>query len=349
MPFKVSLDGEQFAKTSAIPYFLSYYSNNLVRIVDNSSSEYLISIGGPEKLKSIAESSKYNHSKIFYILVNEIGERNMNNIRHQAHFVDQELFKYKHFKFPIFTHLDLKNPYVINVPLGFTNPKLIEQSMLSMFNIECSKVNFTNRVFWRGGRTHQIRRNLHSLILDNPERYSHFTFHPQNTLYELHNFKKLPDAFYKKYIRELANSDFVFNIRGDLPWTFSFWDILRSTSIPININCMYQDIGFENVGIDIEKMTVNLDTDIFDEEYILEYMKDLQSDIDLVLEYKTYIKDVTHFLMCFFRDIYKASNHLNLDFWKIIPSWLIAKKILNILQNPNHYDNKLLCRESLKI
>lgn len=349
MPFKISLDGEQFAKTSAIPYFLTHYSNNLVRIVDQSNADYLISIGGPEKLKSIADSAKYNHNKIFYILVNEIAERNMNNIRHQAHLVDQELFKYKHFKFPIFTHLDLKNPYVINVPLGFTNPKLIKQSLRSMFKIECGKVNFNNSVFWRGGRTHQIRRNLDSLILDDPEKFSNFKFHPQNTLYELHNFKKVPDKFYKQYIEELGGSDFVFNVRGDLPWTFSFWDILRTTSIPININCMYQDIGFENVGIDIEKMSLNFNTDIFDEEYILDYLKDIQPNIDLVIEYKTYIKEATHHLISFFENIYKESSHLNLDFWKIIPSWLIAKKIINIFKNPNHYDNKLLCRESLKI
>jgi hypothetical protein len=349
MPFKISLDGDQFSQTNSIPYFLSRYSNNLVRIVDKSNADYLISIGGPEKLKSICDSSKYNHSKIFYILVNEIAERNMNNIRHQAHLVDQELFKYKHFKFPIFTHLDVKNPYVINVPLGFTNPKLIGQNSLSMLNIEFDNVNFKNNVFWRGGRTHQIRRNLDSLILDNPEKYSDFNFHPQNTLYELHNYKKVPDLFYKKYIEELKLSDFVFNIRGDLPWTFSFWDILRTTSIPININCMYQDIGFENVGIDIEKMSLNFNTDIFNEEYILDYMKDLHSNIDLVIEYKTYIKEVTGYLISFFKDVYKESSHLNLDFWKIIPSWFIAKKILNILKNPNHYDNKLLCRESLKI
>lgn len=349
MPYKIALDGENLGKTNCIPFFLQHHSDNLVRFVDPSNADYIISIGGPQKLRGITESSNISHDRYIYILVNDISERDMNKIRYAPHLVDQHIFKYNNFKFPIFTHLDLKNPLVINVPLGFSHHKLIQKPLPIHFELPKYNPTFNKKVYWRGGRTHQIRRNLDKIILSDPEKYRNFYFKPQNTLYELSNLNKVPENFYNDYFKQLKSCDFVFNIRGDLPWTFSFWDILRSNSIPINVNCMYEDIGFENVGVDINKLSLNFDTQVFDEEYILEYMLDLYTNSDLILSYKEYINDKTRMIVDFFKNIYDASKHLPLDFWKIIPSWFIARKILDILKKPNNFNNKVLCRDSLKI
>lgn len=146
----------------------------------------------------------------------------------------------------IFTSMDTYHKTLINMPLGFMDQHCISQSS-DYYKTTIHDQCYYRRIFWRGNATHVTRTNFvnfartHSSGLFDVDFVKNFNPYGE---------KKPHSGHYRDYCKHLLFSDICLGIRGDLPWLYSFFDMLRLGTVPCLIDCyFYSDLGWENIGI----------------------------------------------------------------------------------------------------
>lgn len=209
--------------------------------------------------------------------------------------VDQNIYNrcYSNIKNPIFTWLDFVGDNVINCPLGFMSPENIQQQ--HSYYEDYDAINqYYNRIFWSGNKTHSIRNT----IIDYFKSKSYINTHididywkldDQYSVYEK-NKPKPPPSEYIYYFNKLKASDLFLIIRGDKPWTNSFFDCLRANTIPVCIDTFYGKLGWENIGFQTEDILLDINTNFMSLEEIYETIISLVKNKEKIL----YMKNNLH-------------------------------------------------------
>lgn len=179
-------------------------------------------------------------------------KRDGESMRNSPLFVDDAI-KIK--KRPInfaFSGNDFSHPYVINAPVNFNPPRMLQ--LPEKYWQKDTK--FTNNIY-RGKVFAKFSRSSHRI------RKELFDFYEEikNPRFEIENIKENmyclsrkgtpPSAqFYRNYVKNLNRADMTFIPRGDRPSTHSFFDAISVGCIPVCINAM--DCGWENIMNNVE-------------------------------------------------------------------------------------------------
>jgi hypothetical protein len=166
----------------------------------------------------------------------------------------------------VFTMADLRcSEYgFVGVPLSYIDYTNISQPPFYWANIldtDCARKSI---VYWSGSQfTHESRKIINSLQ------------ECSNQLYDLNDWKpksidgqdakvygpiKPHPNEYLRFIETLRHVQACLVIRGDLPWVYSFLDVVRAGSIPIFIDTAYPDLGWEKIGYQINETFMAFDT-----------------------------------------------------------------------------------------
>jgi hypothetical protein len=203
-----------------------------------------------------------------------------------GNFVDNWWFEdlLKQNNFLVMTPMDTKYPQIINMPLGFMSYSLINQSR-DYHKILIEDNGYQKRIIWRGNDTHEIRHK--SIPFFSKHKSGRFDVKFLENFYP-YNIDKPPNpVYYRDYCTHLMFADICLAIRGDLPWLFSFFDILRMGTIPCFINCyFYKNMGWENIGINPDDIMLSFDTSETSLEEIAHSILELHNNKERVLYMK---------------------------------------------------------------
>jgi len=214
------------------------------------------------------------------------------NIR-KGRLVDQPLFNklLEHKKIITFAFMDAALPNVINFPLSFNVPKSISQPdnywLEFDHNAHC---NYYNKLYWSGSFTHESRGIINKLIKFNNPSFQLQFWKPigqiQNEKVSVYSDNRPVSAEYIRFFSHLKNSDISLCIRGDKPWTHSFFDYLRASNAVAFIDTFYHKLGWEKIGLDKDKMFWFFDTSKDSSDKIYDILSSALQDKDEVIKKK---------------------------------------------------------------
>ncbi|MEN9445615.1 MAG: Exostosin family [Bacteroidota bacterium] len=244
--------------------------------------------------------------------------------------------------------LDIFGPNIINNLIPHTPHLSISKNKDYFKEINNEEYKFYNKCFWRGGYTHVTRRKvLNFLNKKNDARFdvSHWT--PKTgKIYDAES--KSPDEWeYDEYFKNLSTSDIGLCIRGDRPWIFSFFDVIRSGAIPVCVNTQYHNLGWENIGYDINNLFLSYDLTKGDT------LEDMYNGIDNLLKNKNKCLEMKKNLRKFYKEIYLTDRTHTFDNVKRyltgFGDFFVAKVIEIIENNFVLKDNKFFCNKVFQI
>lgn len=262
-------------------------------------------------------------------------------LRRTGNCVDDDCmdFNFSETKKLFFTNNDCCSSNLINLPVGFIPCEFISKKP-NYWEREsrCIDFSFKNKVYWSGTLSnHQYRQKIFNFYKNiNDSRFSINSFEEP-----VYGPKPLASNVYKKFINNLSESDICFCIRGDLPSTYSFFDILRRGCVPILINCYY-NTGWENIlKTDDYFLSFNLETESLDNIHVkvLNLLQDrdrlLKMKKNCVSLYESYFKHNRHhalpyadFVIAKCIELYE--NNFQLDG---INNQLITKRFLTLVDH----------------
>lgn len=227
-----------------------------------------------------------------------------------------------------FTWLDYKAQNTINIPLGFIRCNVIKKS--SQYYKEYNQdIKYYRNLFWRGDTTtHQTRTkivNYFNNINDRNFDIAHWSpiagkFYSDNACTEYE---------YDTYFNQLKSSDAFFVIRGDLPWTNSFFDCLRANTIPICVDTFYNRLGWHKIGFEISDLFLNFDLR-------KDSLEKIMTEIQVLLKDKEKVLYMKQNLLRFYKEFILKDKHL-LEYGASLFSagWggIIKNKMLEIHNN----------------
>ena len=151
------------------------------------------------------------------------------------------------------TTLDYHSKNTINVPLGFINCKAIKKSS-DYYKQHNKSIKTYGNLFWRGNtETHQIRKKIiDGLNLKSNKNFELAHWTPSAGLFYSDN--ACTETEYDVYFNQLKQSDTFLIMRGDKPWTNSFFDCLRANTIAVCIDTFYHKLGWHKIGYKIEDL-----------------------------------------------------------------------------------------------
>jgi hypothetical protein len=95
-------------------------------------------------------------------------------------------------------------------------------------------------------------------------------------------------------------------MRGDRPWTNSFFDCLRANAIPVCIDTFYHKLGWHKIGFNIDDLFLDFNTQKDSIETIYNEIQNLLKDKERVLSMKNnLLKFYTQVVM---QDKYLVAN-----------------------------------------
>lgn len=184
---------------------------------------------------------------------------------------------------PFFTTLDYKSDNTINIPLGFVACGAIKKTPQYYKKYNQSIKHYGN-LFWRGDiTTHEIRNKILSYF-ENKINFDVANWRPANGRFYADN--ACTEYEYDTYFDRLKMADAFLIIRGDRPWTNSFFDCLRANTIPICIDTFYHNLGWHKIGFKTDDLFLNFDLKEDDLEKVENEIQSLLKDKDRVLYMK---------------------------------------------------------------
>ena len=244
--------------------------------------------------------------------------------------------------------LDMMGEHIISKPLPHMPYEAISKNKDYFKEISNEEFKFHNKCFWRGGYTHIIRQKIINFINNKKDLRFDLKFWRPKTGEIYIPGKKRPEAWeYDEYFNNLSNSDIGLCIRGDRPWLFSFFDIIRAGAIPVCINTQYHNLGWEKIGIDWKDLFLSYNLTENDT------LQDVYKGIDNLLKNKIKCLEMKKNLRYFYKNIYLTDRTHNFD--NILKGVLgfgdfFAAKIIEIIENNfNLKDNKFFCETVFKI
>lgn len=235
-----------------------------------------------------------------------------------------------------FSNNDICNdPHLIQIPCPFNDPVTINQPKLYWQLEKKIDIQYTEKVFWKGNFTHESRKNVFDYYTKkNDPRFTLEEFHHKVYLNKPQQLSNTD--FYNEYINQIQNSDMCFNLRGDRPSTYSFFDIIEYGCIPININNM--EFGWENIMNNVGDYMLNFDLRT-------QSMDEIHKEIITVLEDRERVLKMKQNCIKLFNTFFKYTTD---DPWKEF----ILAKCIQIYKNNfdiEKIDNKLICTELLEL
>jgi len=250
---------------------------------------------------------------------------------------------------------DMRGPQIVNSPIMHTPAGLIGMRGDYFKQPNAEPIKAFNRCYWRGGTTHNSR----SLVLN------YFKYKAKDSRFDLDwwvpirgrgknlsIYKLPPGKFdpqeYINYYNNLKTCDVALCIRGDKAWTHSFLDILRAGAIPVCIDTLYHDLGWQHIGIDFKNLFLSFDSRVTSMETIHHEIGALLEDTDRLLEMKYNIRK-------FYTDWYLTDRSILFPEKDPKPrhmGWgdFIAAKLLEIIENNFIMsDNSLFCSKVKEI
>ena len=224
-------------------------------------------------------------------------------------------------------------PYLIPTPSGPTRSGLISQKPKYWLDYNIKNTDFYNKVYWCSRTsTHESRKpfmKFYNSINDPRFHVSEFKFNVYAT--------DTDPSIFNNHIERLSNSDVGFVLRGDRPWSHTFFDVIMSGCIPVMISSM-NNYGWENIFENVDDYMLRFDLREHSMEYIHKQVVLLLEDKERVLRMKA---NIANFYNTFFR------NSANFGFGE----FLLAKCI-EIYKNDfdlERVDDKFICSEILTL
>lgn len=225
-----------------------------------------------------------------------------------------------------FTTLDYKADNTINMPLGFIPCRFIKKAP-QYYKEYNQTIKHYGNLFWRGDiTTHEIRNKIVGYFKKRTN-FDVSNWQPANGRFYADN--ACTEYDYDTYFDRLKQADAFLIMRGDKPWTNSFFDCLRANTIPVCIDTFYHKLGWHKIGFKTEDLFLHFDFKEGDLEKVENEIQSLLKDKDRVL----YMKKN---LLKFYKDFVLQDRYLML-YGASIPcvGWgeTIKSKMLEIYNN----------------
>jgi len=197
--------------------------------------------------------------------------------------------------FLVMTIMDVQDEKIIHMPLGFMNQYHISQPN-DYHKILIEDHSYQKRIIWRGNDTHEMRKKIIPFLFKHNSGCFDVRFSENFSPYSP---QKPNPGCYRDYCKHVMFSDICLVIRGDLPWAFSFFDLLRLGTIPCLIDCyFYKNMGWENIGINPDDIMLSFETSETSFEEIADSILELYNNRERVLYMKHCIfKFMTEYIM----------------------------------------------------
>lgn len=182
-------------------------------------------------------------------------------------------------------NLDYQSKNTINMPLGFINCKAIKKSP-DYYKDYNQSIETHGNLFWRGNiGTHQIRKKIiNGLNLTSKKNFDLAHWSPASGSFYEDN--ACTEYEYDTYFDRLKQSDAFLIMRGDRPWTNSFFDCLRANAIPVCIDTFYNKLGWHKIGYKIDDLFLDFDSREDSIEKIENDIQELLGDKERVIYMK---------------------------------------------------------------
>ena len=265
---------------------------------------------------------------IYWININDYKRQNIRN----ADTVDQHFLQDNTCNGIIFGKtLDLYGDNIINLPLGHMLFESISKDRNFFKEVSETPFEYYNKCYWRGNKTHITRKTLIDFLYKKKDNRIDAEFWEPKTGSTYRPNEKRPDSWeYDNYFKALSKSDIGLCIRGDRPWLYSFFDIVRAGSIPVCINTQYHNLGWENIGYDINELLLSYDLTKGDK------LEDVYNGIDELLKNRDKCLRMKKNLRHFYKTFYLTDRSHNVEH---VPkkyigfSDFIAAKIIEIIED----------------
>lgn len=198
--------------------------------------------------------------------------------------IESVLKKFDNYKsISFFTPLDYKSDNTINIPLGFIRCGVIKKTP-QYYKEYNQNIKHYGNLFWRGDITTHETRNQILNYFENKINFDVANWRPANGRFYMDN--ACTEYEYDTYFDRLKQADAFLIMRGDKPWTNSFFDCLRANTIPICIDTFYHRLGWHKIGFKTDDLFLNFDLKEDDLEKVENEIQSLLKDKDRVLYMK---------------------------------------------------------------
>lgn len=276
-----------------------------------------------------------NPNHVVYVDFTDMRVRQHRNLRKNYNVDNCIDIPYEKIANIIFSDLDFhKKKNIVPVFTGPTPNSFLKKEQAYWVTDKLPKNDtFHNNVFWKARQlTHDSRKVFFDFYkdIDDP-RFEIEEF-------ELNIYQGQGESTqFDSYMNELCQKDIVFVLRGDRPWAYSFFDVIRAGCIPVMLSSM-NDFGWENILNNVDDYFLCFDIRTQTMEHIHEKVCELLDDKSRVLQMKANI-----------RKLYRTFfNHASVDG----ASEFIWGKCLNIYENNfdlSKVDDKFICSEVLAL
>lgn len=239
------------------------------------------------------------------------------------------LKKFDSYQFtPFFTTLDYQSDNTVNMPLGFISCKSIKKTSQYYKEYNQSIKHYGN-LFWRGDvTTHETRSKIISYFsLKNNSNFNVANWCPANGKFYKDN--ACTEHEYDTYFNRLKQSDAFLVMRGDRPWTNSFFDCLRANAIPVCIDTFYHKLGWHKIGFKIDDLFLDFDSK-------KDSLEKIEDEIQILLKNKDRVLHMKQNLLSFYKEFILKDRYLVL-FGASLPcvGWgeIIKSKLLETHNN----------------
>jgi hypothetical protein len=248
-----------FPQRTPISSWIDLYPDCFVRADNPQTADFVIQFARFEEVLEMDKSLTWK--TILFLRTGGAGRnRGHHNIR-EGRFVDEPLLS------PavrdilcqaalVFTYADLKcREYgFIGVPLSFNHYRNISQPEFYWKNPFDANGPRKPVVYWSGSQwTHSSRQIIGDLTSFSEIIYDLKDWKPKSVdgqnAQVYGKMKPHPDE-YREFTSSLAHAQVALVIRGDLPWVFSFLDVIRFGAIPDFIDSGYPELGWKEIGFD---------------------------------------------------------------------------------------------------
>lgn len=214
--------------------------------------------------------------------------------------IESILKKFKnHEQVPFITTLDYESDNTINIPPGFLCCQRIKKE--ANYYIQYNKnIEYYGNLFWRGDKTtHKVRE-----IVENFKKCINFDIgHWTPASGRFYADNACTQHEYDIYFNRLKQSDAFLVMRGDRPWTNSFFDCLRANTIPVCIDTFYHKLGWHKIGFDINDMFLNFDSK-------KDGLEKIENEIQNLLKDKERVLSIKNNLLKFFTQVIMKDEYL---------------------------------------
>jgi len=247
---------------------------------------------------------------------------------------------------------DLYADNFINGPLPHMRYENISKDKEFFRVIDESPFKHYNKCVWKARvGTHITRKTaIDYLNNKNDKRLELTCWTPESGMpysWKNHGTKPTQEWEYDNYFDELSKSDLGLVIRGDRPWLFSFWDVVRAGSIPVCINTQYHNLGWEDIGYDPNDLFLSYDLTKNDT------LGDVYEGIDKLLKNPDKCIQMKKNMRKFYKEIYltdRSHKQKNVAPWLNGFTDFYAAKIIEIIENGFKLkSNKLFCNKIFDI